>query len=497
MNTGRNPKTGRYLMVVDERRDWLPEWDGYPVVTAEEYINGEGFRSPGFRVINLCRHHRPMSTGYYISLLAEARGHRAMATARTLHNLGSRRIYAEELEELEELIQRSLQTLAGQTFELSVYFGQNLAERHRRLAGRLFALFPCPLFRAGFRLVQSRWELHELRPLGLSQVPEDHRERVKTAMDDFLSRRWRSPRQTDNPSLAVAILHDPEETHAPSDRKALKRFIQAGETLGMQVELIKKSDYPRLLEFDGLFIRQTTSLTNHTYRFAEKARREGMVVIDHPDSIRRCCNKVYLHELLRQHKVPVPRTEIVQQSNLAEVRKKLGFPLVLKLPDSAFSLGVFKIVDEKDWRETTRRLRKTSDLLLAQEYIPTDFDWRIGILDGQPLFACRYYMSRAHWQIYRHDGEGGCEEGNFDQVPLAEAPAEVLSIALQAANLIGRGLYGVDLKETPKGVVVIEVNDNPNIDSGIEDGELGDELYHRIMKYFRDSIGARKTGGKG
>jgi glutathione synthase/RimK-type ligase-like ATP-grasp enzyme len=31
---------------------------------------------------------------------------------------------------------------------------------------------------------------------------------------------------------------------------------------------------------------------------------------------------------------------------------------------------------------------------------------------------------------------------------------------------------------------VIEVNDNPNIDAGVEDLVLKDELYHRIMRGF-------------
>ena len=44
--------------------------------------------------------------------------------------------------------------------------------------------------------------------------------------------------------------------------------------------------------------------------------------------------------------------------------------------------------------------------------------------------------------------------------------------ALLAANLIGDGLYGVDMKMTARGPVVIEVNDNPNIDAGAEDSVL-------------------------
>lgn len=51
-------------------------------------------------------------------------------------------------------------------------------------------------------------------------------------------------------------------------------------------------------------------------------------------------------------------------------------------------------------------------------------------------------------------------------MPVEEVPKKVITTALKAANLIGDGLYGVDLKQNDKGVYVIEINDNPNIDSG-------------------------------
>ena len=51
-----------------------------------------------------------------------------------------------------------------------------------------------------------------------------------------------------------------------------------------------------------------------------------------------------------------------------------------------------------------------------------------------------------------------------------------------AAHLIGKGFYGVDLKSRDDKVYVIEVNDNPNVDEGVEDGVLGGALYERIMQ---------------
>ena len=49
---------------------------------------------------------------------------------------------------------------------------------------------------------------------------------------------------------------------------------------------------------------------------------------------------------------------------------------------------------------------------------------------------------------------------------MEHAPSAVVSTALKAANLIGDGLYGVDIKQVGRKCYVIEVNDNPNIDAG-------------------------------
>ena len=57
-------------------------------------------------------------------------------------------------------------------------------------------------------------------------------------------------------------------------------------------------------------------------------------------------------------------------------------------------------------------------------------------------------------------------------------------MAVEAARAIGDGLYGVDLKQFGKLVKVIEVNDNPNIDVGVEDLVLKATLYKRVMEHF-------------
>jgi glutathione synthase/RimK-type ligase-like ATP-grasp enzyme len=124
---------------------------------------------------------------------------------------------------------------------------------------------------------------------------------------------------------------------------------------------------------------------------------------------------------------------------------------------------------------------KDTDLIIAQEYMRTAFDWRVGVLDRKPLFVCQYFMARDHWQIVKHGGPNGPEEGGAKTWAVDAAPPRVVAVATKAASLIGSGLYGVDLKENDQGVFVVEVNDNPNIDAGVEDAMLKEDLYRAVM----------------
>jgi len=67
----------------------------------------------------------------------------------------------------------------------------------------------------------------------------------------------------------------------------------------------------------------------------------------------------------------------------------------------------------------------------------------------------------------------------------------VVELAVRAANLIGDGLYGVDIKEVGDRLLVMEINDNPSIEAGTEDAILKDELYLGIMQSFYDRLERR------
>jgi len=205
---------------------------------------------------------------------------------------------------------------------------------------------------------------------------------------------------------------------------------------------------------------------------------------------------VYLVELAKRLDLAIPPTMVVGSSTRTDaIIRELGLPCVLKQPDSAFSVGVVKVHDQESLESELDRLLRQSDLVLAQEFVQTDFDWRVGVLDGKPLYACRYFMALHHWQILKHGGElGDYESGKVETLAVETAPRHVVRTAVRAAALMGDGLYGVDLKQAGRHSYVIEINDNPTIDAGYEDKLLRQELYERVMQVMFDRVERRKQG---
>jgi len=474
------------LIVVDNPKLWPLNFPDTEVVLGREYLTNSRFvDEKRATVFNLCRTQGYQSVGYYVSLLAAARGHKPLPSVTTLQDLRQSPIVRIVSEDLEALVQRALAHIKADRFTVSIYFGRNLARRYDRLCQALFNYFPSPLLRAEFVHV-DQWRLHSLKPISSGDIPASHRDFVIAQAKRFFAR----PRVATRipPRYEVAVLVDREAVDAPSDERALLRFVRAGRRLGLQLTMIDKEDIGRIAEFDGLFIRETTSVNHHTYRFASRAAAEGLVVIDDPTSIVRCSNKVYQAELFERHGIPCPPTLIVHRDNTDKVVPALGLPVVLKRPDSSFSQGVVRAEDEASLAVYLAQFFETSELVVAQGFVPSAFDWRVGVLDGRALYAARYHMARGHWQIQQSEGPSRRRYGKVESVPLDAAPAKAIAVAVRAAGLIGDGLYGVDIKEAKGRFLVIEINDNPNIDAGYEDAVVGDGLYQAVMQVFLDRL---------
>jgi glutathione synthase/RimK-type ligase-like ATP-grasp enzyme len=384
------------------------------------------------------------------------------------------------------LIQNTFKTVPNDRVEFHIYFGTTASEALNRLARQLFQLVQAPSLRAVFSK-KTKWVLTSLRPISLNEVPDTDKPLLASSLEAYLQRK-RDYRH-DKKKYDLAILVNPEDKNPPSDDRALKRFYKAAIEAGFNTEFITKNDFDQLIQYDALFIRETTNVNHHTFRFAKKAESLGLAVIDDPASILKCTNKVYLFELLNSHKILTPKSFVITEENCQKLPQKMEFPFILKQPDGAFSKGVHKIDNLEDFKMKRDSMFEKSDLLIAQEFLPTQFDWRVGIIDGQVIFVCKYFMASEHWQIVNWAAKKeDSRDGDVESIPVDQAPSGLLKTALKATSLIGSGLYGVDMKEVDGKFYVIEINDNPNIDAGIEDRILKDKLYSIVMEVLLNKI---------
>ena len=279
----------------------------------------------------------------------------------------------------------------------------------------------------------------------------------------------------------------------PKERGALSRLFREADHLGHRMDFIYRTDVPRIPEYDALFIRSFTDPLNSAYVASRTAQMHGMRVIDDPDSILVCCDKVNMYRHLQRRQVPMPDTVFLAEEELTprrgeELLESLGSPLVLKAPNSSFSKYVDRVTDPDAFVHVGKRFMRRSDRVVAQRFVRSEFDWRVGVLAGQVLFVCRYLIAPTTWKILNYTATGKPVFGGIQGCTLDSVDPKLLDTAVQAALAVGNGIYGVDLKQVGDEYLVIEVNDNPDIYAGDED-QLAPELYERLVRYLAGEWG--------
>jgi len=267
---------------------------------------------------------------------------------------------------------------------------------------------------------------------------------------------------------------------------ALVKCRDTAESMGHTVEFIFPVDIKKIPRLDALFIRADTDPMNTTYVAARMAEMYGVPVIDDPTTIRICADKINMYMHLQNKNVSMPKTRFLRKKELDELQarklfEELGSPLVLKEPSTSFSVRVEKVSEVEELLKVARRFFKLSDWIVVQEYIESRFDWRVGVINGQLLYACRYIIPSETFKI-QASVNGHIVYCDVESVPAYQVPPEVIDLGKQAAAAIGKGLYGVDIKESNGKLYVIEVNDNPPLEGG--EDEHYPEMFGQIISHL-------------
>ncbi|MFZ5944167.1 MAG: ATP-grasp domain-containing protein [Bacillota bacterium] len=284
----------------------------------------------------------------------------------------------------------------------------------------------------------------------------------------------------------IAIFTERYTIRSSVELAALTNYRLAAFELGHQLDFLFRSELKYLGNYDAVFIRALTDPLNTSYVVARMAQMKGLRVIDEPESIRICCDKANMYKRLIAKEVPIPQTAFldtkeVTKENAKELFETLGIPLVLKAPNSSFSAYVEKVKSVDEFIKVGKRFLRRADRIIVQQYMPSDFDWRILVLNGKVLAVVKYIFARNTWRLMDRSQDG--EHCSVQGLRAENASPMLLETAVKAAKAIGNSLYGIDIKEVDGDYYVIEVNDNPNIDAGLED-QYSPDIYKEIVRYL-------------
>jgi len=270
---------------------------------------------------------------------------------------------------------------------------------------------------------------------------------------------------------------------------ALQNFQLVAGRMGHEFSFMFKENISEIPKYNAVFIRATTDPLNTSYVVSKMAWELGLNVVDDPKSIQICGNKIHLYSLFEKFNIPHIPTIFLNKDDfnhkrILEIFELFGRPVVIKAPYTSFSKYVEKVACETSFRDIAKKFFRKSDVLVVQKFMPTSFDWRVGVLNGEVLYVCKYMMRKGRWKHgAKLRGKPRFIWGRTVSLRKEHAPLELREIALKSCEIIGQGLYGVDIKEVDGDYIVVEANDNPSIYAGYEDCRKRD-IYEKIIAYL-------------
>jgi glutathione synthase/RimK-type ligase-like ATP-grasp enzyme len=287
----------------------------------------------------------------------------------------------------------------------------------------------------------------------------------------------------------LGIFVDRKTLSSAEQLNALIHCRDVAEEMGHSAEFLFPVDIRKIPQMDALFIRARTDPLNVTYVASRMAESHGIPVIDDPSSIQICSDKINMYSHLQKNGVSLPQTMFISKRDLTlarvrEIFDEVGSPLILKEPSTSFSLRVEKVADTGEFMRVGRRFIRLSDWIVVQQFVESKYDWRVGTLDGELLYVCKYTIPDATFKI-QDSVNGHVVYCTVESIPEDQAPPQVIQTGIEAARAIGNGLYGVDLKTSNGDCYVIEVNDNPSLEGG-EDGYYPN-VYKKIITHLLET----------
>lgn len=237
-----------------------------------------------------------------------------------------------------------------------------------------------------------------------------------------------------------------------------------------------------LKEFNALIVRPIGrgSLEEIVFRMdvLYRLQRKGLYIVNPPEAIEHCVDKYDILAILEENGVPVPRTLVTENPEEAlKLFHELGGDVVVKPLFGSMGVGSTRITDPDVASTIFSAITFYHGVIYMQEFVPHGFsDIRAFVIGDRVAAAMRRVATS--WKT--NYSQGARPE------PL-KLDSSLEDLAVKSAKLIGCKIAGVDILESPRGPLVVDVNSQPGWKGlqSVTDINIADEIVNFVLSELK------------
>ena len=270
-----------------------------------------------------------------------------------------------------------------------------------------------------------------------------------------------------------------------------KRLVEVGEKKGHEMivvnhtkcDLVIEKKKPsviykgkELTDIDGVIPRIGASVTFFGTAVVRQFEMMKVFTATESQALVRSRDKLRSLQILSRASLGLPKTVFSNYSkDVSSVIDKVGgAPLVIKLLEGTQGLGVVLADNRNSAESILEAFNGLQARVIVQEFIKEakGADLRAFVVDGVVVGAMKRQGKEGEFRSNLHRG------GSAEIIELSD---EEENAALKAARVMGLGVAGVDLLQSARGPLILEVNSSPGLE-GIEKA-TGKNIALQIIKY--------------
>ena len=228
---------------------------------------------------------------------------------------------------------------------------------------------------------------------------------------------------------------------------------------------------------DAVIPRIGASVTHYGTAVVRQFEMQNVFTVNSSISIVRSRDKLRSLQIFSRHDIGIPKTVFTKNPKFIDplIKELGGAPIVIKLLEGTQGIGVVLAETKKAAKSVVEAFHGLNANMLIQEFIEEagGADIRAFVVNGKVVGAMKRQGAEGEFRSNLHRG------GSAKTITLTK---EQRALALGAAKAMGLEMAGVDMLESSRGPLVLEVNSSPGLE-GIETA-TGKDIAGAVVKYI-------------